>query len=141
LGLAPGDLYPTADKAAVAAIRDIFPRTAASGNEWGGRVYRLPNGKYSYTERKEGNKKNMGELPSLICPGGGTNEGMYHTHPNVPTYSNGTGNPNIVSGGDQDWAEKEHVPIYVGTPNRNVLKYTPNGKPFDGQVTIIGKIK
>lgn len=48
---------------------------------------------------------------------------------------------NLVSAGDQDWAEKEHVPIYIGAPSGNVLKYTPNGKPFDGQVTIIGKIK
>ena len=40
LGLAQGDLYRTANSAAVAAIKDIYPLTAASGNEWGGRVYR-----------------------------------------------------------------------------------------------------
>jgi hypothetical protein len=65
---------------------------------------------------------------------------MYHTHPNVPTYSNGTGNPNIVSGGDQDWAENEGVPIFVGTPSGNILKYTPDGIRFHGPATIIGKI-
>jgi len=66
---------------------------------------------------------------------------MYHTHPNGRPYVNGTGDPNRVSGGDQDWAEKERAPIFVGTPNGNILKYTPNGKPFDGPVIIIGKVK
>ena len=141
LGLAPGDLYRTADRAAISAIRDIYPLTAASGNEWGGRVYRLPNGKYSYTAPSEGNSKNMGKVPSLDCPNGGTNEGMYHTHPNVKTAANGTGNPNLVSGGDQVWGDKEGTPMFVGTPNGNILKYTPDGVPFHGPVTIIGKIK
>ncbi|MES4787429.1 MAG: hypothetical protein C4294_18305, partial [Nitrospiraceae bacterium] len=141
LGLAPGDPYRTANQAAVAAINDIFPLTAASGNEWGGRVYRMPNGKFSYTEPKEGNPKNMGEVPTLICPNDGKNEGMYHTHPNVRPYSNGSGDPNKVSGGDQEWAENEKKPIFIGTPNGNILKFTPNTVRYEGPVSIIGKTK
>lgn len=139
-GLAPGDLYRTERQAAVAAIRDIFPLTAASGNEWGGRVYELPNGKFSYTVPTEGNPKNMGKVPSLTCPDNGKSRGMYHTHPNVKPHANGTGNPNVVSGGDQGWGDSEGA-IFIGTPNGNVLKYTANGTPYDGKVTIIGRIR
>ncbi len=75
-GLAPGDPYRTEAQAAVAAIRDIFPLTAASGNEWGGRVHEMPNGKFSYTVPTEGNSKNMGTAPSLNCPNNGKSRGM-----------------------------------------------------------------
>lgn len=139
-GLKPGDPYKTADKAAVAAIRDIFERTKKSGNEWGGRVYRMPNGKYSYTEPKEGNNKDMGKVPPPICPGMGTNEGIYHTHPPGKPYINGTGDPNKVSGGDQDWAEKDRMPIFVGAPNGKVMKYAPDGVPFHAPVKVIGNV-
>ena len=140
-GLAPGDPYKTANAAAVAAINDIFGLTASSGVEYGGRVYRMPNGKYSYTTPAKGNKANMGKVPPPICPEQGTNGGIYHTHPNTPTASNGTGNPNIVSSGDEYWSDKENVPAFVGAPNGNVLKYVPNGTPYGGPVTIIGRVR
>ena len=139
-GLAPGDPYRTESQAAVAAIRDIFSLTAASGNEWGWRVYEMPNGKFSYTVPTEGNSKNMGTVPSLTCPNNGKSRGMYHTHPNVKPHANGTGNPNIVSGGDQTWGDREGA-IFIGAPNGNVLKYTANGTPYGGTVTIIGRIR
>jgi len=83
----------------------------------------------------------MGKVPPPICPEQGTNEGIYHTHPNVPVASNGTGDPNRVSNGDQYWADKEGVPAYIGTPNGNVLKYIPNGTPYGGPVSIVGSVK
>lgn len=141
LGLAPGDPYGTANLAAVAAIRDIFPLTASSGLEYGGRIYQMPSGKYSYTAPVRGNKANMGRVPPPICREQGENGGIYHTHPNTPTASNGTGNPNIVSSGDQYWADREGVPAFVGTPNGKVLKYTPNGTRYGGPVTIIGSVR
>ena len=56
-GLAPGDPYKTANAATITAINDIVGLTASSGVEYGGRVYRMPNGKYSYTALTRGNKK------------------------------------------------------------------------------------
>ncbi|MED5596121.1 RHS repeat-associated core domain-containing protein [Janthinobacterium sp. P210006] len=56
-GLAPGDPYKTANAATITAINDIVGLTASSGVEYGGRVYRMPNGKYSYTALARGNKK------------------------------------------------------------------------------------
>jgi RHS repeat-associated protein len=140
-GLKPGDLYRSPDLAAIDAISDIFDLTAKTGVEYGGRIYRTPNGKYSYTVPFRGNKKDMGKVPDPICPNEGTNEGIYHTHPNTPTAPNGTGNPNIVAAQDQYWADKESVPAFVGAPNGNVLKYSPNGIRYDGKAIIIGRVK
>ena len=79
-------------------------------------------------------------MPPLECPNGGKNVGMYHTHPNVATAANGTGNPNIVSGGDQIWGDREGA-IFIGAPNGNIWRYTANGTAFDGKVDIIGRIR
>jgi RHS repeat-associated protein len=134
LGLAPGDSYRTANQAAVAAIMDIYPKTAASGNEWGGRVYRTPDGKYSYTPPAEGNRKDIGHVPSLSCPNGGTNVRMYHTHPNVRPHPNGTGNPNIVSGGDQYWGA-HYVSAQLNNPS-SVLSKVCRAKKGVGDIDI-----
>jgi RHS repeat-associated protein len=135
LGLAPGDPYRTANAAAVQAIRDINNMSIKAGLEIGGRIYRRPDGLHSYTWPATGTRNNMGRVPPPICKADGTNAGIYHTHgPYTPDHT-----PDIISAGDQYWADEERVPAFVGTPSGNVLKYTPNGKPYDGRVIIIGK--
>lgn len=118
-GLAPGDRYGTADKAGIQAIRDINARSISEGLEYAGRIYRNRDGSYSYTTPIRGQKKSadFGQ-----CPPGKTNAGQYHTH--------GSANPDFwdekYSNSDMDWADKENVPSYLGTPSGNIGKYTPN---------------
>lgn len=58
----------------------------------------------------------MGKVPSPIYSTQGTNGDIYHTHSNTLTAAKGTGNPNIVSSGNQYWSDQKNVPAFVGTP-------------------------
>ncbi|UMR33437.1 DUF4329 domain-containing protein [Massilia sp. MB5] len=99
--------------------------------EIGGRIYKREDGGYSYTWPALGTQKDMGQAPAM-CPG---NEGMYHTHGNY----DGRSRPDLISGIDQYWSDKEGKPIWAGTPSGVVLKYTPNGTPYAGTPTAIAK--
>ncbi|HEV6968749.1 RHS repeat-associated core domain-containing protein, partial [Roseateles sp.] len=130
LGLAPGDPYRTLNAAATAALQDVFGLTKADRHEYGGRLYRMPNGKYSYTKPCRGNRHDMGVPIAPLDPALGTNAGTYHTHPNT----------NQISGKDQELSDNEGVPYFVGTPNGNVIRYSPNGIPWGGQATVVGRL-
>jgi RHS repeat-associated protein len=131
LGLAPGDPYPTANAAAIQAIKDVNAMSIKTNLEIGGRIYKRKDGRYSYTWPALGTQKDMGQVPPT-CPG---DQGMYHTH---GTYD-GRSRPDMISGVDQYWSDLEKKPIWIGTPSGVVLKYTPNGIPFDGLPQAIAK--
>lgn len=82
LGLAPGDCYPTADAAGAASIVDVNPSSVRRNLEYGGWVYRLESGGYSYTVPRIGLRDtvNIGPRP----PGA---VGFYHTHAAGVSYS------------------------------------------------------
>ncbi|MBP1204106.1 RHS repeat-associated protein [Duganella sp. 1411] len=131
LGLSPGDPYASANAAAIQAIKEINPMSIKIDLEIGGRIYRRPDGNYSYTWPAMGTQKDMGQIPTM-CE---NNEGMYHTHGNY----NGKSRPDIISGLDQYWADQEGKPIWAGTPSGKVLKFTPNGIPYGGAVEVIAR--
>lgn len=131
LGLAPGDPYPTANAAAIQAIKDVNAMSIKTNLEIGGRIYKRKDGRFSYTWPALGTQKDMGQVPAM-CPG---NEGMYHTHGNY----DGRSRPDMISGVDQYWSDKEGKPIWAGTPSGAVIIYTPNGIPYDGPAKVIAK--
>lgn len=133
-GLAPGDPYRTVDAAGTQAIRDINPRSIREGVEYAGRIYKMPNGSFSYTTPNKGTKakSDFGQ-----CPPGTTNAGQYHTHGSYsPAYHN-----EVFSNSDMEWAARERVPSYLGTPNGVIGRFTPipGGKSRDGTAIAIGQ--
>lgn len=120
-GLKPGDKYPTQDASAIDAIKDINPKSIAEGREYAGRIYKNPDGTYSYTAPNRGTKdsSNPGSYPP-----GTTNGGYYHTHgADDPGYDNEN-----FSSADKTFSEREGAPGYLGTPKGAIKKYVPKGK-------------
>ena len=123
-GLKPGDKYPTADAAGRDAIGDINSTSISEGREYAGRIYRNPDGTYSYTPPNAGTKDS-----SIIgsWPDGTKNSGMYHTHgADDPDYWN-----EIFSKDDIDIADSENVSSYLGTPSGSFQIYTPPPSWFE----------
>ena len=71
LGLAPGDSYPSADIAAINAIGAINPQSIREHIEYAGRIYQFPNGTYSYTAPRRGNRNTSN---SGLCPANTTHD-------------------------------------------------------------------
>lgn len=121
VGLAPGDSYPSADLAAVDAITDINRTSIRDNVEYAGRIYRQPDGSFSYTAPRRGtiDSSTPGSVPMWM-----ENAGDYHTH-GGPDRFYGEGSEEFSSG-DKDLNESEGVPGYLGTPSGRILKYDPN---------------
>lgn len=75
LGLAAGDCYATADLAAANAIGDINGTSIRGDREYGGWLYRTPNGWYSYTAPIMGSQHSVNVGPPIAGA-----IGNYHTH-------------------------------------------------------------
>ena len=124
-GLKPGDKYPTQDAAGRDAINDINPTSIKEGKEYAGRIYKNPDGTYSYTAPNPGTKdsSNPGKHPD-----GTTNAGSYHTH---GANDLGYDNENF-SDPDKNLSQGEGQPGYLGTPGGRTKKYTPEAGPGAG---------
>jgi hypothetical protein len=133
-GLAPGDSFPSADAAALDAVRDINPKSIADNREYAGWIYKkwFGLGAYSYTAPIKGTE--AGSDPGT-CPVWDSKEGAYHTH--------GAFDPKYDS---ENFADKDkkisdllRLPIWLGTPEGKIKKYVPiPGSPLGGPVTTIG---
>lgn len=133
--MAPGDRYKSVDSAGKQAIRDINPTSIARNQEFAGRIYRRPDGFYSYTPPIPG-KRDSADFGT--CPTGMTNAGQYHTH---GADSKGKNWDYVFSNSDMSWAEKENVPSYLGMPDGVIGKYTPipGAPPRSGPAVVIGR--
>jgi hypothetical protein len=130
LGYKPGDRYPSADAAAIQAIRDINPTSIKEAVEYAGRIYRNPDDTYSYTEPRRGSRKRS--HPGS-CPAGTSPAGDYHTHGELEHYYDEDFSDDDMKGND-----KCGLPGYLGTPTGKIKKYTPvPGKPLGGKVDTI----
>jgi RHS repeat-associated protein len=132
-GLAPGDPYPTANAAAIQAIKDINPTSIQADKEYAGKIYQNPEDKtFSYTKPIPGDKTSSDPGD---CPPGKKDAGSYHTHGAYdPNYKN-----ERFSKRDKRIEDKAGTPGYLGTPSGVIMKYTPiPGKPLAGKVVIIG---
>jgi RHS repeat-associated protein len=103
--------YATARDAARAALGEIFRQAMAEGVEYGGVIYRNPDGSYSYTTARTDND------PMHVDPWVGQAPGdvvaYYHTHPVGLNFSQD----------DYDYADQQRINAYVATRLGNVLEY------------------
>lgn len=121
LGLAPGDCYLTADDAGAAAIADVNPSSVRRNLEYGGWVYPLEGGGYSYTVPRVGLRDtvNIGPKPSGAV-------GFYHTHGAPDSYYDGE------NFSQSDWRVYYNNGFdrggagYLGTPSFQIKKYSHN---------------
>jgi RHS repeat-associated protein len=112
-GLAPGDPFPTAGEAAGDAINYINPTSIAQNQEYGGYVYRNPNGTYSATSPIGGGAAGV----SLGTPPPGT-AADYHTHGAYdPRYDN-----EHFSRADVLGNAYMGIPGYLGTPGGSIQR-------------------
>jgi hypothetical protein len=120
LGLKPGDCYRTADIAAANAIAEINPTSINQDREYGGWIYRMPNGFYSYTAPLRGGQHS-------VYPGERVSDalGIYHTHgsDNDPAYDG-----ERFSHADMDIPYGDSA--WVGTPSGRILRFATSGTPF-----------
>src|SRR5262249_11897128 len=97
-GCKPGDRYKSEDEAAVAAMKDIYKammdEPVNERTEVGSKVYKNKDESYTYSDfvyPESGNRSTLSpEDWRKQQPGSGqTTEGLAHTHPNSPYFSDG----------------------------------------------------
>ena len=127
-GLAPGDGYPTADAAALAAAADIRGM-ANQGVEYGGWIYtQVPEtwlyggdeAYHTYTAPRTDNQKDRVSPGPRPCGG----EADYHSHPRIPGYKY-----NQFSDDDTNMNDELGISGYLLTPDRGLLRYNPGQRP------------
>jgi len=141
--MSPGDIFPSADAAAVAALQNINPTSQRYGLEYAGRIYHrwLGLGDYSYTPPIEGNAYSSDPGNRVLLPllhSLGVNAGTYHTHTagNDPVL-----NENYSPKDKQD-SDDEGAPYYLGAPSGIIYKYSPTpNQPAHGQISVLGNTK
>jgi RHS repeat-associated protein len=117
-GLAPGDKYGTLDAAAIAACDSIRKTTKF---EWGGYLYKNPDGTYSYTAARSQGFTDTCSPEVKDCPKGTTPAGIYHNHPAV-------NDSNYVEGlSEQDMivSDIKKIPVYVIESSGAIYKHDP----------------
>ncbi len=117
--------YGNLDCAGYRAVISVQKRTKAKGTEYGGFIYKIPSGSYSYSEPIQGTPTNIPDFyTALQKPADVSLVGWYHTHPAVPGY-----NSEQFGGGDLGVSRHYDIPGYLGTPSGAVLKLalTPTG--------------
>jgi Domain of unknown function (DUF4329) len=139
----PGDCYPSADAAAVAALQNINPTSQRYGLEYAGRVYHrwLGLGDYSYTPPLEGNAYSSDPGNRVLTPlfhSLGVNAGAYHTH----TRGNDPVLNENYSLKDKRDSDDEGAPAYLGAPSGIIYKYSPApNQPSQGQISVLGNTR
>lgn len=133
--------YATQDEAAEAALNDINPLSVAEDREYGGMIYRSPDGTYSVTDPNRRGELGLVEVdpggPESVPPGT-TATAYCHTH--------GASNPNYVSerfsgiltdGSDIGYANRYHIDGYLATPKGLLMRYDHE----TCLITTIGRVR
>jgi hypothetical protein len=113
-----GQLFPTADQAAFAAIDEILPTSVANNWEYAGRILQDAGGQFLFTRATTLQSDSDSDPGSP--PAGYKNVGAYHTH----------------AGGffatDEQFSPRDLLKAtlgkelsYVGTPRGQILRFTP----------------
>jgi RHS repeat-associated protein len=122
LGWKPGDKYQSPDAAGKAAIRDIWEKSQKEGAEYGGWIYKNPDGTYSYTAPvTQGDPwgVNLGTPPKNVV-------GNYHIHPGNPPGSDDENFSPEDRENIRGWARRcPGFAGYLGTPSGVIKKYVP----------------
>jgi hypothetical protein len=118
-GLAPGDEFDSIDKAAIDAIDYCMSRSVRDNVEYGGYIYQINEGVYSYTEAVPGQYRSIDITTFNAPPEGSSRAAIYHTHQADDRTSN------FFSMDDRLVAIFHKMPIYFGTPKDLVKVFTP----------------
>lgn len=91
-------------------LNEINPRSVSENREYGGVVYRNPNGSFSNTAPVKGDENSL--LISLQTPRGTRATAFYHTHAAFdPRYDNENFSPTDINS-----ANRANLDSYLGTP-------------------------
>lgn len=133
--------YPTMQDAARAALNDANPTSIRENREYGGLIYRNPDGTYGYTAPNHGSGTSYDPSTASVPPGT-TRVGDYHTHGDYST-DDGHGNPVRTNdpaldafnsdnfstpdlrGIEQDAQGNPDYRGYLGTPSGTFREYDP----------------
>lgn len=118
-GLAPGDLFSTQNAAAIDAIDFIMSQSVNENVEYGGYVYKNPDGNFSCTSAVPGDYKsiNVSKFNQPDECAGKT--AFYHTHQSGDRMSI------FFSTDDYLVSNFNKLQIYLGTPKWLVKSFTP----------------
>lgn len=136
--------YPNADAAAIAALVEILPTTAAVGLEFSGTVY-SQGGAFRFTAPVRGEE--TASEPDVPVPAGAKAVGMYHTHP--------AGRPGSNTFSPEDMAVAKGIPgvasraprmAYLGAPRGPIKKLTPpafltGSDKTSGKYSMLGRVE
>jgi hypothetical protein len=130
----PGDLFTSADAAAVDFGKFYNGKSIINNEEYNSTIYTVVKGGvtyYSYTPSSENN----GSLSSVVppAPAGTTAVADAHTHDAAQNGEPPEENPNQFSGPDKQLYKDEKITGYVATPNGSLLKDDPK----TGKVTVV----
>jgi RHS repeat-associated protein len=123
--------YGIIRRLAVLAIRAVNARSRIEQREYGGEICRDASGHIYSTPARGGS---LASFPPLPCPGGDLRVGQWHTHgANVDGYDNE--HFSGVFGGDRGdipLAERNAVPLFLGTPSRRIRVFIPDSSIYEG---------
>ncbi len=129
--------FATPEEAARAALDANNPRSIADNKEYGGMIYKNPDGTYGYTDPAPGTGAHCTPENAPI-PDGATPVGDYHCHGDYDDKTGRTSDPNRDkdnSDGFSDTDEKAYEKAnsknpgykgYLGTPSGQYKQYDPN---------------
>lgn len=109
--------------------------------EFGGYIYRRPDGTFSYTPGLHGYKYDMRNLgsPTEEVPKGIKAVGSYHTHGDYD--DTGYHDPESYSDNDMFLAHRYGIPSYLGTPLGKIMRYDPYPNESGGYERTIGRCR
>nr|WP_307733504.1 DUF4329 domain-containing protein [Duganella violaceicalia] len=118
-GLSPGTPYASQVEAARQATNDVIVQSILQNQEYGGMIYKNRDGTYSYTPPRNGGSDAVDPGGPQACPAGKIPKAYYHTH---GAYDRNYDSENF-SPADINYANRNNIDGYVGTPNSNFKYY------------------
>jgi Domain of unknown function (DUF4329) len=115
----PAKKFPTAEEAAIAAMKEANPKSVKENLEYGGWVRKNNDGTFSYDPPLQGSVDGMTNMPDK----GASGVAWYHTH--------GATDPRFDSEnfsgatGDKGYSKANNAVGYVATPTGAIKKYDP----------------
>ena len=123
--------YGVVRRLAISAIRAINARSRRQNMEYGGEICRDANGRIYSTPARIGSVAGFNPQP---CPNGEQKVGQWHTHGGNDHRYDNENFSGIFGGqrGDIPWAERNGLPLFLGTPGRQIKVYIPDSSIYQG---------
>jgi hypothetical protein len=146
-GSRPGDPFPTANAAAVAALLAVYAIARSANLEYSGRIYQNADGSFSYTRGLTDSQRDP-SIPNRNCcfrsstpgrvPAGTVDMGSYHTH------TDGGASDEFSVQDVAFYTYTDKLPGYVAGTNAQgigiILQFTPGETVSQGVTQLMGTI-